>query len=183
MPPPLNNYSQQSSHASEANTFHPSDIKNEFTSHRRSEMETSGNRDSGSSNEVQSWTSFLNREMAEAKEGDPVKYRLLKIIRDTLLSTNEFRAAEGAKLIDSYHRYEYFAADLSLKYLEDTGTSPFLCRLYSLLTDVSSVIPYTDPNQGGLVQLLVELRKLPQTSCMIVNVRSSPPNVRPSSQI
>lgn len=138
-------------------------------------MATSGNLDNGNNLQLDSWNSYLTRVMAETKGDDLVWYRIAEMIRDTLLSTNESRAAEGAKRIDSYYRYEYFTADPLLKFLEGNGTAPFLCHFYSMVLDVSSTIPAADPNQDALVQLLVELRKLPPTSCMIWNVRYSPP--------
>ena len=150
--------------------------KTRSTSHRHT-MEAIGLLQSGSNDGPEPWTKYLDGEMAETKRDDPVSYRLAEIIRDTLLSTNETRAAEAAQRIDSYYRYEYLVTDPFMRFLQGRGTAPFLCHLYGLVLEVASVIPSGVPHQDVLIQLLGELHKLPPTSCMLWNVRYSPPQM------
>lgn len=117
--------------------------------------------------EVKPWISYLDKIMAEIKQYDPVSYRLAKIIRESLLSTDESQAIETARHIDTYYRCEYRVSG-PCHILPN-----FLGKLYCLVFDTACYIPYGDPHQDTLVTLLIGLRKLPLMSCKLQNVRCS----------
>lgn len=117
--------------------------------------------------EVKPWISYLDKIMADTKRYDPVSYRLAKIIRESLLSTDDSQTVEAARHIDTYYRCEYRASG-PCKFLEI-----FLGQLYRLVFDTACYIPYGDPHQDTLVTLLIGLRKLPLMSCKLENVRCS----------
>ncbi|KAI9765889.1 MAG: hypothetical protein M1840_007030 [Geoglossum simile] len=128
-------------------------------------METTGNLYNGRNDGTQSWIEYLDGEIA-ATEADSVTHCLAQIIRDTLLSTDESRAAGAAGRIDTHYQ-EYLSSDPLLKFANDKGTAGFLNSLYELVFDVARLIPYRDALQDILVQLIVELRKLPPKRCKI----------------
>ena len=130
---------------------------------------------------VEPWISYLEDEMAGAKADDPVSYCLAQILRDTLLHTGKPHAVAAAQRIDTYYRYEFLSSDSLLMSLEGNGTAGFLCKLYHLIFCVARFIT-CGPPQEVLVQLLVELRKLPPTSCRLWNVCYSLPHCRPGSR-
>ena len=132
-----------------------------------------------SDDEVKPWIRSLDEEMAAAKqdEDDLVTYRLAKIIRECLLSTDESQVVKAAHQIDSYYRYEHLASDtyLRVRDIGGEGTPNFLSRLYSIAFDTAIDIPYNDPHQDTLVKLLIKLRKLPPAPCKNWKVRRSLP--------
>ena len=125
--------------------------------------------------EVEPWIRYLDKEIADAEQDDLVSYRLAKIIRESLLSTDESQITKAAHQIDSYYRYEYLVSDPFLQFLDGKGTANFLGNLYGLLFDTAIYIPDEDPHQDTLIRLLIELRKLPQAPCKLWNVRCSLP--------
>ena len=128
-----------------------------------------------SDDEVEPWIRYLDKEIAGAEQDDLVSYRLAKIIRESLLSTDGSQIVKAAQQIDSYYRYEYLVSDPFLKFLDGKGTANFLGNLYVLLFDTAIYIPDEDPHQDTLIKLLIELRKLPQAPCKLWNVRCSLP--------
>ena len=136
-------------------------------------METTGNLYKGRNDGTQRWMEYLDGEMATT-EADPVTHCLAQIIRDTLLSTDESRAAGAAHRIDAYYQDEYLPSDPFLKFSDDKGMAGFLNSLYGLVFDVARLIPYRDALQDTLIQVIVELRKLPPKPCKIWDVRYSP---------
>lgn len=48
-----------------------------------------------------------------------------------------------------------------MKFLDDKGIGEFLTNFYELVFDLARLIPYDNSNQEKLVQLILELRKLP----------------------
>ena len=109
---------------------------------------------------VEPWICYLNKEMAYAKQADLVSYPLAMIIQESLLDKST--TVEAARHIDSYYHDEYLASDPWLKFLGGRGTTTFLCNLYTLVFDTACYIPYEDPHQDTLVELLMFLYTLPQ---------------------
>ena len=58
-----------------------------------------------SDDEVKPWIRYLDKGMADDKEDGQVSYVLAKIIRESLLSTDEFHIIKAANQIKSYYRY------------------------------------------------------------------------------
>ena len=143
--------------------------KKGFLGHDRSRM--------GNTAMEQPWISYLNDITAgrEAISRDRTSKSLAKILLDTLLSTAESRAADGAHRIDSCFRDDA-ASNPLLGILEGKGMNPCLHELYTLVFDTACLIPYLDPIQDILVQLIVELHKLPPKPRTISDVRYTLPS-------
>lgn len=139
-------------------------------SHSDTRMETVNILGKGSNHEVEPWIKYLDDELKETKGADSVSYRLAQIVRDTLLSTGESRIIKATQRIDSYYQYEYLASDSLLKSPQGNGMATFLYDLYHFVINIICLIPFDDPNQDVLVELLVELHQLPPALCGYLGV-------------
>lgn len=137
-------------------------------------MENTDSFDRRNNRKVKPWINFLDNEMGQERGDDPVSYFLAEVIRRILLSTKS-RTLEAAELIDSYYWYDYLASNPLAKSFGDNGTAAFLGAFYRLVFDTAMLIPSAGPDQDVLVQLLVELHRLPPPSCRLWNVRYSLP--------
>ncbi|ROW11478.1 hypothetical protein VMCG_01147 [Cytospora schulzeri] len=119
--------------------------------------------DNAATNEL--WRVELAREMSE-DVADGVAVQFPSILLDLLTKwpvDGVEAAREAARRIDADYRDVYLPSDPLLRGQEDKGMAGYLSHLYGLVMSVATFIDCDDPLQDALVQLLVELRKLPPT--------------------
>ena len=119
----------------------------------------------------QDWlTGFTGEIASEADRGDVTYVALANTIKDLLVSEDGKAARNAAIAVDSYYANEFLASDPLLRFQEDKGMGIFLNTIYDIVLELALIIPYDDQSQDSLVNLLVELRKLPAKSYKIWNV-------------
>ena len=123
-----------------------------------------------SCDEVQPWIRYLDKEMADDKKDDPASYFLAKIIRASLLSTDESHIIKAAHQIKSYYCYEYMASDTFRHTVVGEETEKFLCDLYLKAFGTAMHISFENPHQDILIELLLEFHKLMQQPSEVWNV-------------
>jgi hypothetical protein len=107
------------------------------------------------------WVAYLDEEIADCEEDTP-DYGLATIFKDMLLTSDHRVVADVARRIDAYYAVEFWPfLDPLAKFTEDKGMAGYLNAVYSLVFDLARLIPYKDSRQDMLVELILELRKLP----------------------
>ncbi|RYP66230.1 hypothetical protein DL769_006074 [Monosporascus sp. CRB-8-3] len=125
----------------------------------------SSNESTSQSTTKEPWLAFIDNEFDI--EGDPTRVDLLTILRDALLSVDEAAAKDAAHRIDSYYSDTFFSSDPLVKFEEDKGMASFLNTLWDAVFDLAELLPFDDPKQDRLVEVILELRKLPPKSFKI----------------
>ena len=123
-----------------------------------------------SDDEVQPWIRYLDKEMADENKDDPVSYFLAKIIRESLLSTDESHIIKAADQIKCYYRFEYMSSDTFRHTVVGEETTNFLRDLYRKAFGTAMHIPFENPHQDILIELLLEFHKLIQQPSEVWNV-------------
>lgn len=100
---------------------------------------------SEASTEMQPWLTFLTKEASKPSVQKFVP-DIANTIKDFLLSENENAASKTAKQIDTY--------PIPSPYMH-------LSCVYWTIFDTAGTIPYNDSKQEKLLNLLIELLKLP----------------------
>lgn len=124
-------------------------------------METASGLNEGSHVGMPLWIQYLNQ-MAWLS----VWRNLGWIIRDTLQATGVSQTALAAHRIDDYYRGGFRHSGRDTVY--------FLVHLYYLIFNVAKFLPCDGPLQDILVQLAVELQKLPKIWRAMNDVRYPP---------
>ena len=114
------------------------------------------------------WIAYIEEEIAE--EDDDLFTFLANSIKDLLLSKSETAARDTAVAIDTYYEEEYFASDSLLRFEEDKGMTGFLLDLWEIVFPLAKVVSYKDDAQIKLVNLILELQKLPTRTHKIYKV-------------
>lgn len=115
------------------------------------------------------WIAYLDKEASYWGEG-MCESVLAIMLKDLLLSDSDSTAADTARLIDNYYEQEFLPSDPLMKFLDDKGIGGFLTTFYELVFNLARLIPYNNSNQEKLVQLILELRKLPPRQLKIWEV-------------
>ncbi|KAI2616247.1 hypothetical protein GGR54DRAFT_641672 [Hypoxylon sp. NC1633] len=97
-------------------------------------------------------------------------HQLSKIIKHILRSGKESSPAETVLKIDSCYEETYSPSDPLLRFQDDRALVYYLYYLYVLIFEVVLSIPHNHDLQDVLVEVLVELRKLPPKHVEIWNV-------------
>ena len=116
------------------------------------------------------WFAYLEEEIVSCGEGT-FECDLDNIMKDFLISKCDPAAPETALRIVTYYWENYLPSDPLMKFEDDKGIAGFLNHLYELVFAMARLIPYNDSRQDMLVQLILELRKLPAKPFKIWNVR------------
>lgn len=119
-------------------------------------VETSISRDAG--------IAFLDETISETHgpdyEGDET-YELANILK-RLLVENGITPQEAAQQIDSFYEHDWLPIQpMWVRKKKTKGMSDFLATPYDLICDLGRVLHYDDVRQNTLIQLILELRKLP----------------------
>lgn len=120
---------------------------------------------------------YLDTEISEAYEGDEI-YELAKILR-RFIAKDGVTPQEAAQQIDSYYEDDLLPSQPILQREKARGMVNLLGALDDLICDLGSVLHYDDVRQDDLIQLILELRKLPPRQVVIGNVSKS--TLRPVS--
>ncbi|RYP65984.1 hypothetical protein DL771_008031 [Monosporascus sp. 5C6A] len=108
------------------------------------------------------------RRFCDNNEFDIEDYRtqldLLIILRDALLSIDEAAVKDAAHLIDSYYSDTYLSLDPLVKFEQGKGIAGFLKELWDAVFGLAELLSFDDPKQDKLVEVILELRKLPPKS-------------------
>ena len=126
-------------------------------------MLTTGNLDQWAKDGKPVWVQFLDR----VKTMDPVMHFFALTVQDALQLPGKSRAVWAAHRVNDYYSGGYRCSG--------RDSSFFLAHLYYLIFSVAKFIPCGGPLQGALVELIVQLRKLPETKCLIDGVRNCLP--------
>ncbi len=96
---------------------------------------------------------------------------MAEITKDFLLSEGHSTAVDTARRINSYYENDFLLWDPLLKYEEDKGMGEFLNGFYEVVFLFARLVPYDSPLQEQLIQLVLELHKLPPRKVKIWGVR------------
>lgn len=124
---------------------------------------------------LEAWEAKLEKEIQDDSRNG-VESSVPSILRDLLRSypqDGQQAAQDAARRINFDYRDKYLPSDPLLKGRDDEGMAGFLYHLYLLSLDTARLIHYSSPEQDALVQLFVELRKLPPEQFKIAGVRIS----------
>lgn len=127
--------------------------------------ETSISRDAG--------IAYLDEEISEAYEGDET-YELANILK-RLMAENGITPQEAAQQIDSYYEDDLLPSQPILQREKAKGMINLLSALDDLICGLGSALRYDDARQDALIQLILELRKLPPRQVVIGDVSRSTP--------
>ena len=95
---------------------------------------------------------------------------LAKMLKDFLLSDGDSTATDTARLIDNFYGQVYLPSDPLMKFEDGQGIETFLVGFYELIFALARFIPYNSSDQDKVVQLMLELRKLPPKQLRIWEV-------------
>lgn len=109
------------------------------------------------------WLAYLNKEYL-LFEGGLVEHDMSSIVKQMLLSEDQDNIARTAahEIDDYWHRH--LKTDTFNFQKEEPSFFDFHTCLYNIILELPRFVPYNDPKQDTLVQLLVELRRLPSRS-------------------
>lgn len=119
------------------------------------------------STEKSEWLTYLNYEIAS--EESCIAGDMAREIRTLLLPDGDIAVRDTALRIDALYE-KHLTDEPLLKFQEDKGMESFLHSLYVLIFELALLIPYSGNPQDTLVQLLLELRKLPPKTYKIWKV-------------
>ncbi|RAO74256.1 uncharacterized protein BHQ10_010268 [Talaromyces amestolkiae] len=119
--------------------------------------ETSITRDEG--------IAYLEEEISEAYEGDET-YELAYILK-RLIAEDGITPQGAAQQIDSYYEDDLLPSQPILQKEKAKGMINLLGALDDLICGLGSVLHYNDVRQDALIQLILELRKLPPRQVVI----------------
>lgn len=103
------------------------------------------------------WLNYIDDEVAQ--EDDPIILEILSALKDLLTSESETVAEGVAHRIDRCYSDTSLSVNPSVKFQKDKGMGSFLNSLWDAVFDVAEVVPYDDPRQDRLINLILELRK------------------------
>ena len=122
-------------------------------------MSTSLNEGTATVTATEPWLTYIDDEVAQ--EDDPIILEILSALKDLLTSESETVAEDVAHCIDRCSSDTSLSVNPLVKFQEDKGMGSFLNSLWDAVFDVAEVVPYDDPRQDRLVNLIQELRKFP----------------------
>lgn len=105
-----------------------------------------------------SWLTWIGDEIAQCAKHDEDDH-IPRILKDLLL--DKIDPGQAAQKLDDYYWNTYLPSDPLMKYTEDKGAPTYLTSVYEYICDTARQLPYNDCLQDKMVQVIVELRKLP----------------------
>lgn len=107
------------------------------------------------------WITQLDKEIDILGNGT-LEYDLAIILKQLFLSDGDSTAADIARKIDNYYDQQFRPSDPLMRFQDDQGMQSFLFAFWqAVYIAFARVIPYNNNNQEKLVQLVLELQKLP----------------------
>ncbi|PCG90858.1 Protein of unknown function DUF3632 [Penicillium occitanis (nom. inval.)] len=102
---------------------------------------------------------YLDEQISESYEGDET-YELANILKH-LLAENGITPQETAQQIDSFYEDKFVPSQPIFQKEKSIGMINLLGALDELLCNLGRVLRYDDVRQDALIQVILELRKLP----------------------
>lgn len=102
---------------------------------------------------------YLDEEISDSNEGDET-YELSNILK-RLLVENGVTPHDAAQQIDSFYEHQFLPSQPIFQKQKAKGMIEFLGALDVLICDLGRLLHYDDVRQDALIQLILELRKLP----------------------
>ena len=102
---------------------------------------------------------YLDEQISESYEGAET-YELANILKH-LLAENGITPQETAQQIDSFYEDEFLPSQPIFQKEKAKGMITLLGALDELLCNLGRVLRYDDVRQDALIQVILELRKLP----------------------
>lgn len=121
------------------------------------------------------WESYLHWLILTEEPGTLWSSSLAKVFQECLSSaelTYPVKAAECAAKIDDIYWSFYLPLDPLFSFMEDKILSGFLLHVWTMFIELGKKIPYNDPAQEKLVELLKELIHLPPMEVRTWDVRT-----------
>ena len=121
-----------------------------------------------------SWVAFIEKEV-QSQESHTAQSELPTIIRDlvtTYPSQGRGAAERAAHRIGADYREVFLPSIVNFSDRDDNGWGIFLGKLYGLCLSAGRLINYEDARQDAIVELFVQLRRLPYQIATIRNVSS-----------
>lgn len=112
------------------------------------------------SNTEEPWQALLYKEYTFCEKGS-MEYDLGSMIKDLLLSNDEDAAQATAHRVDAYYWEKNLDSGPLFVYQKDDPLFGFLSFFYQLIIDMVEQLRYDDSRQDKLVQLVIELSKIP----------------------
>lgn len=107
------------------------------------------------------WITQLDKEIDILGKGT-LEYDLAIILKQLFLSDGDSTAADIARKIDNYYDQQFRPSDPLMRFQDDQGMQSFLFAFWqAVYIAFARVIPYNNNNQEKLMQLVLELQKLP----------------------
>ncbi len=117
------------------------------------------------------WITQLDKEIDILGEEGSLDYDLAIILKQLILSDGDSTAADIARKIDNYYDQQFRPSDPLMRFEDDQGMGSFLFAFWqTVCISFARVIPYNNNNQEKLVQLVLELQKLPPRQFKISGV-------------
>lgn len=118
--------------------------------------------------QLKAWESYLHWLCLTEESGTLWSSELCSIFRQCLCVTDSIdetcspvKAAEFAHRIDDIYWSFYLPLDPLFSFMEDRILSGYLLHVWTMFIELGKRIPYNDPAQDNLVELLKELVHLP----------------------
>lgn len=119
------------------------------------------------------WLTHLDKEYLSCEEG-AVEHDIVLIMKDMLLPDDSGNAAlTAAQRINTYYWDRNLDSGPLFRFQrEEEGTFDFLTFIYDIIiAGIAPFVPYSDSRHDALVQLVIELYRLPPKPVKAWNVR------------
>lgn len=93
------------------------------------------------------------------------------VLKKYLLSDDASTAAGTARQIDNFYREIFLFSDYSMREADDKGIPVYLDSFYDIVLTFARLLAHNNSKQDMLLQVLLELRELPQIEFKLRNVR------------
>lgn len=111
--------------------------------------------------QIKEWESYLHWLALSAEPGTLWNAALCDVFQSCLAVQSTVTAADGALRIDDVYWSFYLPLDPLHAMMEDKILSGYLLQVWTMFIELGKRIPYDDPGQDKLVELLRELVHLP----------------------
>ena len=123
---------------------------------------------------VDAGTAYINGEMDISGEGY-LSYEIGNIFKRLFAAEDGLSPRDAAQQIDAVYSDIWFPRDPTLRFRPDKGMTSYLVTLNEFIFTLARVLSYDDARQDTLVQLILEILKLPPRTAQIWDVSETTP--------
>lgn len=105
------------------------------------------------------WITQFDDEINDLDEG-AWEIDIARVLKQFLLSDGH-SSTDTARRIDDSYEQQFLPSDPLMKFKDDQGMEGFLSCFYEVVFTLARLIPYHSSMQEKLIELILELRKLP----------------------